>query len=330
MTIFKELFSYTKTLTLLIAEDDIILNEEISSLTTLLFKNVRTAYDGVEALAIYKEEAIDVVLSDITMPNMNGIELCRKIKMLNSDQDIILLSAHDDMKYFIELIDIGVRQFVHKPFKDEEFWYKLSKVCENISLTKFYAQEQQEETKELEKVIPSKTVKKPTQSAASVLAKQQLSSEKFFEQIRQDETWNLASDDITTLIEISDDFEVYINQIYEGELTHKLLIDMSFLLKKMQIILSQIKVMREMAALFVELAEFMQEVDFDALEDEQKQAFKMLEFIYDDIARFVQTVFVYKDTIDIHYLRDSLRSSIEQLKIAVLKAPFEEEEFELF
>lgn len=330
MTIFKELRSYAKTLTLLVVEDDRFLNEELSSLATLLFKNVRTAYDGAEALAIYKEETIDIVLSDITMPDMDGIELCKKIKVLNPDQDIIILSAHNEVEYFVELIDIGVRQFVHKPFKDEEFLYRLLKVCENVALAKFYAQEQQEETKELEKDVPCKIVEKPTQSAASVLAKKQLSSKKFLNQIQQDATWNLVSDDITTLIEISDDFEVYINQIYEGELTHKLLVNMSFLLKKMQNILSQIQIMREMAALFLELAEFMQEVDFDALGDEQKQKFKMLEFIYDDIARFVQTVFVYKDTIDIHYLKDSLKSSIEQLKIAVLNAPFEEEEFELF
>lgn len=334
MNIFNELKSFAKDLTILIVEDDISLNDELMALCKLFFSDVAVAYSGIEALDKYKKKQTDIVLSDITMPHMNGVELSKQIKIINPTQDIIILSAHNDVKYFVELIDIGIRQFVHKPFNDEEFLYRLLKVCEQVVLTKFYESpniyEDADAVKikaEQDKVFKIKAKKDLT----GIIACKQLSSQKFMSELQgNDELWSVLEEDIVTLSEISDDFEFYVNQIYEGNLSAELLMQMGVLLKKIQTILSQIESMREMSYILLDLAVFMQEIDFDVLAHEQKEKFKMVEFIYDDISRFVQTVFVYRDTIDIYYLKDSLKSSVEQLKNSVLNFPIQEEELEFF
>lgn len=330
MKIYKELKDFAKNLTLLIVEDDFSLNEEISSLCGMFFKDVKSAYNGLEGLDIYKKNKIDIVLTDITMPYMNGVELCQKIKTIYDEQSIIVLSAHNEIDYFVDLIDVGIRQFVHKPFKDEDFLYRLLKVCEQVVLVKFYKEE--DGAKEVE-AHPSFSIKENAniKQDFNLFTHNRVSSQKFMQELKSDaSSWNLLSEDINTLIEVSEDFEAYINQIYLGNLNGDLLYKMAFLLKKMHSILVQIKDLGGMADIFYDLSEFIKHVPFDSLSPEKQNKFTILEFIYDDISRFVQTVFVYKDTIDVHYLKDSLASSVLQLKNSVLGQEMEEEELELF
>lgn len=330
MKIYRELKAFAGDLSVLIVEDDIALNEEIFSLAELFFKEVLRAYNGLEALEIYKSKRPDIVLSDITMPHMNGIELCKKIKLTNDEQNIIMLSAHGEVEYFVELIDIGVRQFVHKPFKDEDFLYRMLKVCEAVSLQKFYAKEALEVVAVPQERSEQKE-KRALREDFQLFTHKKLPPKDFFTELKGDATsWNILSEDIATLIEIGEDFELYINQIYLGNLSGDLLFKMSFLLKKMHSILVQIEALRGMADLFFNLAEFIKNSDFDTLSKDKQHKFTMLEFIYDDISRFIQTVFVYKDTIDVHYLRDSLESSVQQLIGSLQESKMQEEELELF
>jgi len=127
-----ELKYYAQSLTILIAEDDKELNKELVELCSLFFKKVLSSSDGLEALEKYNSNKIDIVLSDITMPNVNGVKLSSEIKNINREQTIIILTAHTELDYIIELIDIGISQFVSKPFEDKELIYRLLKVSENI------------------------------------------------------------------------------------------------------------------------------------------------------------------------------------------------------
>ena len=138
MSIIKELKLFAKDLNILIVEDQKDLNTELVEVNSLFFKKVDYAFDGLEALELYKQNDYHIVLSDITMPNMNGVELAREIKALNSEQTIVILSAHSELEYLIELIDIGIHQFVAKPFKQEELFYRLLKVSENIIYKEHY------------------------------------------------------------------------------------------------------------------------------------------------------------------------------------------------
>jgi DNA-binding response OmpR family regulator len=96
--------------------------------------------DGSDALQAYEERLqhapFDLVITDIRMPYMNGVELSQKIKAQQPDQPIIVLSAHTDKEYLIELINTGISHFVPKPFAYDTFLQTLFKVTQKIIETK--------------------------------------------------------------------------------------------------------------------------------------------------------------------------------------------------
>lgn len=74
-----------------------------------------TAENGQEGLELYKQHAPDIVVSDIKMPKMNGLEMIKEIKNLNKEQLILLLSAHSDSEYLFEAINLNVDGYILKP-----------------------------------------------------------------------------------------------------------------------------------------------------------------------------------------------------------------------
>ena len=72
-----------KNLTLLLVEDDEELKESIKETLALFFKNVFVAQNGLEALDIYSQNSIDLIITDYVMPIMNGYELCKNIREKN-------------------------------------------------------------------------------------------------------------------------------------------------------------------------------------------------------------------------------------------------------
>ena len=325
MNIAKELKVFAKDLSILIVEDDESLNEQLVKVAKIFFKNVAFAYDGQEGLALYEKEDFDIVMSDITMPFLNGVELSRKIKNRNENQNIVILSAHSEMSYLIDLIDIGIRQFVQKPCHDQELLYRLLKVSEEIVLSKENLKNKDLNISNLKQTsIQEKPVSEIAKSAP-------ISGQDFTNTLEGDEiTWIAVADDISAILELKDDFEHYIEFIYSDKITPEILRKTSDILKKMYIKLSQIDAMQNMTLVLFDLASFIEELDFKTLSEEQLQKFKILEFVYDDISRFIDTVFVYKDSINIYYLEDSLKISVNQLKNNVLNTSFEETELELF
>jgi len=132
---------YTKDMSVLFAEDYEPLHETLKKLFTSLFKEVDSAYDGVEALKLYdkkvsKNERYSIVFSDIEMPNMNGIELVQEIKKRDKTSEIAVFSAHQDSKYLLELINLGVRRFILKPASLAKILDELILICDDIYFDK--------------------------------------------------------------------------------------------------------------------------------------------------------------------------------------------------
>ncbi len=122
----KETLKYTKNLSILFVEDHDELRDNTAEILKNFFKNVDSAQDGLVALEKYKKyykehgKYHDLVLSDIQMPNLNGVELTSKLYELNPSQLLIILSAHDDTKYLMPLINLGIEQFIKKPIDYQE------------------------------------------------------------------------------------------------------------------------------------------------------------------------------------------------------------------
>lgn len=104
-----------KNANLLIAEDNKDIREQLHRAVDKFFPNVFVASDGQEALEIFLKEDINILLTDINMPRMNGVELVENILSVNEDIFIIVLSAHNNSDMLIELINLGVNNFLPKP-----------------------------------------------------------------------------------------------------------------------------------------------------------------------------------------------------------------------
>lgn len=111
----KELKDITKTLALLYVEDEDELRDSLSIYLNKLFENVVVAKDGQEALEVYKTAHFDIVVTDIQMPNMDGMEMSKEIKEINPNQEIIITSAYSDASYFLNSIKIGINGYIIKP-----------------------------------------------------------------------------------------------------------------------------------------------------------------------------------------------------------------------
>ncbi len=87
------------------------------------------AENGADAVAIYKELNPDIVLMDITMPVMDGLESLRLIKDYDSEAKVIMCSALGQQKYIIKAIQYGARDFILKPFLSERIISAITKAA---------------------------------------------------------------------------------------------------------------------------------------------------------------------------------------------------------
>jgi YesN/AraC family two-component response regulator len=89
-------------------------------------KEVFVASDGVEGLALYKEKRPDIVLSDIAMPNMDGLSMSEAIRMINPEQPIALFTAFSQSSYLKKAAEIGIATYILKPLDEEQFFNSLN------------------------------------------------------------------------------------------------------------------------------------------------------------------------------------------------------------
>jgi len=106
-----------RSLKLLFVEDENDLIEIISDTLFKLDANFLTAKNGVEALEIIeKNPDIDIILTDINMPIMNGLVMIEKLKERNNKIPIIVTSAHTEIDYINKAKNLGVNNYLLKPF----------------------------------------------------------------------------------------------------------------------------------------------------------------------------------------------------------------------
>ncbi len=131
-----QLTEQTKKLTAMVVEDEGVANELLSSTFKNFFSEVTSAFNGKEALEMFDKYKPDIVFVDIIMPEMDGIELSRKIRELNPNQIIIVISASNDIQKISESIEIGVNSFIQKPIDTKKIIELLTNVTALISKKK--------------------------------------------------------------------------------------------------------------------------------------------------------------------------------------------------
>jgi len=122
----------TRDLKLLYVEDDNASREQLAEVFRIFFHDTTTAIDGQDGWEKYQNDHFDLVITDIHMPRMDGIQLTEKIKATNSKQKVIIISAHDTSEYLLPAIRVGVDGFIVKPVESEQMVEVLEKTASAI------------------------------------------------------------------------------------------------------------------------------------------------------------------------------------------------------
>jgi len=119
-------------LRILLVEDEKRLADLLKEAIGDYFEAFETAGDGIEGLKRFRDFKPDVVITDITMPQMTGLELAAAIKKESPDTPVVILSAYSDKEKLLGAIDVGVVKYFIKPFDPEELLTYLCKLSETI------------------------------------------------------------------------------------------------------------------------------------------------------------------------------------------------------
>tara|TARA_Y100001978_G_scaffold203310_1_gene228163 strand:+ start:2646 stop:4610 length:1965 start_codon:yes stop_codon:yes gene_type:complete len=145
----------TSPFTILLVDDEEDIRELLGMLLSDLGYLVRTAENGETALDSFREQRPDIVLTDIKMPVMNGIELLRALKAEDDDVEVIMISGHGDMKLAIESLKYRAADFITKPIDDDILAISLEKVTEKLRLKR----QVRDYTEHLERLVEEKTAR---------------------------------------------------------------------------------------------------------------------------------------------------------------------------
>ncbi|WDP92900.1 MAG: response regulator [Desulfobacter sp.] len=137
---------------LIVDDEDIIVRLLAMSLRSDGYEVV-TAGNGQQALEVLEKEAPDIVVTDIKMPVMDGLELLKRIKELDGEKEVIIVTGHGDIDSTITALQYGASDFINKPVRDEALAIALER-----AKTKIHIREQLEGyTKNLEQKVAEAT-----------------------------------------------------------------------------------------------------------------------------------------------------------------------------
>ena len=127
---------------ILYVEDEKGVRDGLSDILSLFCINLYVACNGVQGLELYEKYKPDIVVSDIRMPKMDGIEMATKIKEIDENQHIIFTSAYSEDIYFMDAIELQVEGYILKPINIEKLEKTIYKIAEHIKLKKDFEKQQ--------------------------------------------------------------------------------------------------------------------------------------------------------------------------------------------
>ena len=131
-----EIISATKELKLLYVEDNKEARNSTLNILHEFFDDIVIGIDGEDGLKKFQENHIDLIITDINMPKMNGLEMLKKIKMLSENTVSLVFSAYNEANFFVDSIKIGVEGYLLKPIDFNQFLSILNKVTQKIRALK--------------------------------------------------------------------------------------------------------------------------------------------------------------------------------------------------
>jgi PAS domain S-box-containing protein len=127
-------------LSILLVEDDRLSLFVYAEFIRNIVKDVYTATDGREGVEVYKQNRPDIIVTDIMMPKLDGLEMIREIKKIEPNIKVIMISGHSEADYFIRSIDLGVDGYLLKPVDNKRLKNKINELGKNILLSQKVAE----------------------------------------------------------------------------------------------------------------------------------------------------------------------------------------------
>lgn len=123
-----------KLYTILFIEDEDIIRKNYVRYLSQYYKNVYEARDGIEAYDLYKKLNPDILIVDINLPKMTGLELLKKIRKTDHSTRAIILTAHSEVDYLLEATELKLTKYLVKPITRNEIKDALNIVNEEIQM----------------------------------------------------------------------------------------------------------------------------------------------------------------------------------------------------
>lgn len=130
-SISNDFYNIISEYSILYVEDEALTRLMIKTGLCNFFKDVHIARNGKIGLEVFKENKIDIILTDVMMPEMNGIEMLRQIRKTDPTIPIVVTTAFDDQGLLIDAINLGVRQFVPKPVQISKLYSHLKEALQS-------------------------------------------------------------------------------------------------------------------------------------------------------------------------------------------------------
>lgn len=127
----KQLQDFTKELSLIYVEDNAHVRKVHKEVFDEFFNVVDVAGNGQVGLDMYMNNGYDLVISDINLPKMNGLQMISEIVKVNPDQPVIVMSAYSEVEYMSTLQSLNVRFFLKKPVETKRL---LTTICQSVGL----------------------------------------------------------------------------------------------------------------------------------------------------------------------------------------------------
>lgn len=137
-------------ISMLYVEDEPAAREEILVFLQRRVREVFTAANGGEGLDLYREKRPEVVVTDIRMPVLDGLEMAKAIRAIDRDAKIVVTSAHGDTPYLMKAIDIGVDAYVIKPVEVGKLLAAIRKCAEVVEYRQAALRHRQEMQQSIE------------------------------------------------------------------------------------------------------------------------------------------------------------------------------------